>query len=624
MSFRLSVIIPTCGRWSLERTLQSIQDQTLMDGDEILLVTDGAQPAAEEIFRGAGLPGRCLTTASSGDFGGSQRNRGMEAAAGDYLVFMDDDDVFAGGAFATIRGALQQAPDRPHLFRMRYAANDRILWAHPAVSLGNVSTQMIVFPNRSELLGRWDSRHGHDHRFIAESVARWPAGALVWRQEVIAVVRPHERDAQRQHFLPRPEERPARVAECPFREPVDSPEPGKEARCRLLRRLSGVEQPGLDMVGRDACEACCGSFRPTMTELNPVVAALLHGLTDQVLACGGLPGCPVGKAADLQQWAERNLAETFAAEDLTSTPRRVSQPCHYLGPEVGFRVREGLAGTPRLPVFACRHPAHGETTVDECACCRDWVEQAGSPSPPPLEQLVPPPATRQGPAVRCWAVGVTTAPRRQPTLEWCLDSLIRAGWSQPRLFMDPAVPLAERFAHLPVTRREGRLGAWPNYYLALAELLLRDPGADAYLLVQDDAVFEDRHDLRGYLERSLWPADLVGAVSLFCSRAYAQPNAGWHAHPGKWVWGAQAFVFPRASAKRFVADAEVLEHRWTGRHDGLALIDVVIGAWAERSGIPIYYPSPSLVQHVGDTSTLWLEARITGNRKAAQFTGDAD
>ena len=60
MGFRFSIIVPTCGRRSLGRTLESIRRQALVDGDEVLLITDGPQPLAMDLFRASGLPGRCL------------------------------------------------------------------------------------------------------------------------------------------------------------------------------------------------------------------------------------------------------------------------------------------------------------------------------------------------------------------------------------------------------------------------------------------------------------------------------------------------------------------------------------------------------------------------------------
>jgi hypothetical protein len=198
---------------------------------------------------------------------------------------------------------------------------------------------------------------------------------------------------------------------------------------------------------------------------------------------------------------------------------------------------------------------------------------------------------------------------------------MRAGWDRPRLFIDSGVTIPERFDHLPLTFRETKLGAWPNYYLALAELLMREPDADAFLILQDDALLHHRHPVREYLEQALWPVDPIGAVSLYCSKAYTRAAAGWHALEGEWIWGALAFIFSGASARRFLADPAVLEHR-THPEEGLANVDGVIGRWAVRHQLPIYYPTPSLVQHIGEVSSLWPTARALGYRRADRFAGD--
>lgn len=609
MSYRFSIIVPTCGRASLEQTLASIRAQKLQDGDEVLVVSDGPQPHAAALFHAAGVPGRMEETAPSRDYGGSQRNRAMDLATGDYLLFMDDDDVFVPGAFAHIRAVLREAPGLPHLFRMRYAADGRVLWGQRVLALGNLSTQMIVFPNHPGLW-RWDNRHGHDYRFVVNNLALWPAGSLVWREEIIAVIRPHDGPFAGDPLPPSAQVAPRPVEQCPYRAA------GEPTRCRLLQQVSGVAEE-MCTVQRDACEACCAAFPPTVAHLNPVVAALLYELADSVAARGGVPGCDAARAVGLRARAEQGLELELPAGDVTPRPRRASAPCCYIGAEVGFRLQSSAAGHVREPVLACRHPDHRETTAAACESCRDWADQPG-PAPLPIAQLVPPSPCRHGPRIRRWAVGVTTAPRRQPTLDSTLASLARAGWESPRLFVDEAVTISTRFADLPVTLHDRRLGAWPNYYLALTELLLRHPDADALLLVQDDVLFDDRHNLRAYLEEALWPGP-PGLASLYCSRAYTQPTCGWHEYPESWVWGALAFVFTPEAAKRFVLDPHVLDHRWAGGTKGLTNIDCVIGGWAVRHGIKVYFPTPSLVQHLGDTSTLWPDSRAAGERRAAHL-----
>jgi len=181
--------------------------------------------------------------------------------------------------------------------------------------------------------------------------------------------------------------------------------------------------------------------------------------------------------------------------------------------------------------------------------------------------------------------------------------------------------VAERHTHLPVVLRGRPIGAWPSYYLALSELVLREPQADAYLLVQDDAAFYDRENVRQYLEEISWPTS-TGVVSLYCSEAYSQPTSGWYALDERWVWGAVAFLFPRESARRLLCDERVLAHRWRGPDGGLRNIDAVVGDWVRRSALQVFYPTPSLVQHIGDASTLWPAGRAWLKRRADRFAGD--
>ena len=171
------------------------------------------------------------------------------------------------------------------------------------------------------------------------------------------------------------------------------------------------------------------------------------------------------------------------------------------------------------------------------------LDGPAAPAPRRLAELLPPPP-RRGPAVRKWAVGVRSAPRNVPTLDWTLDSLVRAGWESPRIFEDLPTTIAARHAKCPLSTREPAVGAFPNFYLGLSELVLRHPDADAYLMVEDDVIFYDRQNLREHLEQVLWPSDPPGVISLYCSSVDSRAEAGWHQKEGRWQWGALAFIFP--------------------------------------------------------------------------------
>lgn len=356
--------------------------------------------------------------------------------------------------------------------------------------------------------------------------------------------------------------RPTTVETCPHRGPVD-PDTGMAA-CAILAEVFASGRDAIAEVARGACEACCRSFPPSKACWNPVVASLVYGRA------------------------------SAAAETASDNERESLQ-------------RLCRAALDRLDVvYLDPIPPH----------------VVGSAPLRPLVETLPPPPVRHGPAVRHWAVGVTTAPRLQPTLDACLGSVIRAGWPTPQLFVDSAVRIPREFIHLPGTFRDPRAGAWPNYYLALTELLLRHPQADACLLLQDDAVLYDREPLPEYLEKVLWPGSAPALVSLYCSPADCGDRPGWHARRDTCNTGPVATVFPRELARAFVTDATVFAHRWLSDPVASLAVDDVVARWASDQGLPVWFPTPSLVQHIGDTSTLWPGTRALGPRRASRFAGD--
>lgn len=184
----LSVIIPTIGRTTLRRTLDSIRGQRLVEGDEVVLVQDGpAEEAARRVFEESGLPGKYLSLDRRyADFGGTPRNHGMAHARADYLAFMDDDDVYTPGAFNAIRAAAVRHPGRPMMFRMALAPPAGMIWRDQTLRVGNVSTDMIVVPNQPDRLAPWPSYSCGDLGFVAHTLGFWPDGSLRWEPATIA------------------------------------------------------------------------------------------------------------------------------------------------------------------------------------------------------------------------------------------------------------------------------------------------------------------------------------------------------------------------------------------------------------------------------------------------------
>lgn len=350
------------------------------------------------------------------------------------------------------------------------------------------------------------------------------------------------------------------VDECPWRHCRE-----ELAFCGLIEELTDVRGSRLSEVSHDACTACCDSFPPTHSDLNPVIASLLFHAAEQILADGGTDGVTPERATELLQLADQNLPAMRDTED-----------------------------------------EFGE--ADDVV----WLQPDAA-----WDSVIPPPAQRCGNPVRTWSVGITTSRRRVPSLERTIESVVASGWERPRLFCDGSVSIPIHWSDLPVSSRNPRTGAWPAWYLALTEMLLRDPHADAYVLFQDDIELPGRGDLRDWLESLLWPGDKPGIVSLYCSSEYRRDEAGWYRFEGDWVWGATAFVYSPDTLRQILLSTELLKHRWDGTGRGLKGIDVAIGAWAAKSDTPIWFPTPSLVQHTGQVSTLWDTARAVANRRAS-------
>lgn len=153
----ISFIIPTIGRDSLGRTLQSIESW----GDEILVEVDS--PPSKR-------------------WGNDQRNKAMKRAKGDYLAFMDDDDWYVKGHREMMEQAIKENQGKPILFKVEYPNGDT-LWKEKNIEPGNVTTQMILVPNEPEKLYHWkDGRNMADQIFIAN----WKFKEIAWIDKVIA------------------------------------------------------------------------------------------------------------------------------------------------------------------------------------------------------------------------------------------------------------------------------------------------------------------------------------------------------------------------------------------------------------------------------------------------------
>jgi glycosyltransferase involved in cell wall biosynthesis len=151
-----SIIIPVYNRVSLiDRTLASILDQDLSQGLirdlEIIVVDDGSTDGTREKLEKYGDRLKILQQANQGP--GAARNLGIAKATGDYILFLDSDDLWFSWSIATFKQAILQfnypafvagngvefaaaselkkiaaTPFKAEFFPDYYAAGDRSLW----------------------------------------------------------------------------------------------------------------------------------------------------------------------------------------------------------------------------------------------------------------------------------------------------------------------------------------------------------------------------------------------------------------------------------------------------------------------------------------------------------------
>lgn len=177
--------------------------------------------------------------------------------------------------------------------------------------------------------------------------------------------------------------------------------------------------------------------------------------------------------------------------------------------------------------------------------------------------------------------------------------------------------------HKHVAQRPPELGTISFLFiLGLGELVDRNPNADAYLMVQDDVAWPNAPDLAKYVAEFLSSCENDCIVSLYtCSEDVADQD-GWRVLPDQWKYGALAFAFPTNLARRLTCDTSLRRYGWRWG-EGVAGIDTAIGEWAQRSDIPIWHPTPSIVQHDGHVSAIWRASRAVSLRRASVWIGEA-
>lgn len=193
-----------------------------------------------------------------------------------------------------------------------------------------------------------------------------------------------------------------------------------------------------------------------------------------------------------------------------------------------------------------------------------------------------------------WSYGVTTVPQREGSLlPRTLQSLAQAGFDNPRVFVDRG------------------LGAFGNWFLALHELLIREPESDLYALFQDDVLACSF--LREYVSRCPYPTN--GYLNLitypYNELAFSLGERGWRLATGSGK-GAQGLVFSRDALVALISERGFVERSLNTQDSplggklkrGQRNIDGGVVEAMRRAGYKEYVHFPSLLDHTGTESAI--------------------
>lgn len=229
-----------------------------------------------------------------------------------------------------------------------------------------------------------------------------------------------------------------------------------------------------------------------------------------------------------------------------------------------------------------------------------------------------------------WAVAVTTAPRREPTVHKTIESLRIAGWDDPIVFAEPD---SEEVDAKAVINAE-KLGVWHNWLQAVDACLAQD--VDAIMTVQDDTEFHP--EARVFAEAALWPHPRCGFLSLYTPKHYSYDRRRLRARGiitlvPKSLWGAMAMIFHPGVLREMRSTP--LATSWVGLRSTMSPSkieakqadpstirnsDTAIGLLCRKLDRKMCYVNPSIVQHVSIHSS--IGNRPAEGKRAAAFLAD--
>jgi len=220
-------------------------------------------------------------------------------------------------------------------------------------------------------------------------------------------------------------------------------------------------------------------------------------------------------------------------------------------------------------------------------------------------------------------IAVTTSPRKDCTLAYCLASIEACGWN-PIVFAEPGSTETD----YQTIQNETRLGVWHNW-LHAARWSLENTSTEYIMTVQDDVVFHP--ESKKFLDFIQWPKN-AAFVSLYTPRHYSRKRpVGVNAVGTKSLWGACALTWNRRVLE-VVIDTPIAKN-WLGaptrtknpmvfemrkqNPQTIANSDTAIGKIVRKLDLKMYFIDPSPCHHIAQYSTI-AHGGNQGNRNCGR------
>jgi len=175
-----SVVIPI---YNAEKYLESCMDSILSQGGaadyEIILVNDGSTDGSAQLCDCYARKLPCVNVIHQANQGVSvARNTGIEAAKGQYVLFLDSDDLWEENLLETVTEVLQQQPDMA-VFGYREFGNPSATGERLPLEASQPETGIAYFKRyessgRMPLVNCWAA--AFRRQFLLENDLRFPVG----------------------------------------------------------------------------------------------------------------------------------------------------------------------------------------------------------------------------------------------------------------------------------------------------------------------------------------------------------------------------------------------------------------------------------------------------------------